>query len=84
MEFDENKLVTLFSDKSKRKSLTNRQQIYFWENPRQYPRTCSICQLRITRIPDVEIDRRGEFSKSNNKLILTHKECNKAVIKAEK
>ncbi|MEK6918763.1 MAG: hypothetical protein AABW73_01865 [Nanoarchaeota archaeon] len=84
MEFDDNKLASLFSDKSKRKSLTSRQKIYFWENPRQYTRTCSICQERIIKIPDVEIDRTKEFSSNNNKLLLTHKECNRMIMKAEK
>ncbi len=84
MEFNNNKLIILFSNKSKRKSLTNRQKIYFWENPRDYRRTCSICQERITKISDVELDRTRGYSEDKNSLVLTHRICNREAIKAGK
>ena len=83
MEFDDDKLVSLFSDKGKRKVLTVRQKIYFWENPIKYPRTCSICGERITKISDVEIDNTKNYSKENNKLLLTHARCNRMKMKEE-
>jgi len=81
MKFDETKLVVLFSDKKKRKNLTSRQQIYFWENPRTYTRTCSICGERIVKISDVELDMNREFSRDKNGLALTHKACNRVVLR---
>ncbi len=83
MKFDNNKLVILFSDKNKRKVLTPKQKIYFWENPKIYPRTCSICGERIIKIPDVEIDRNKEYTDNGSGLVLTHTKCNRMMIREE-
>ncbi|MFA5142207.1 MAG: hypothetical protein WC471_04525 [Candidatus Woesearchaeota archaeon] len=64
-------------DKKKRKTLTLRQRLYIWERPNQYGRKCSICNNRITKLSDLELDHTRAHSKGGTKLALAHKECNK-------
>lgn len=63
--------------KKKRKSLTPAQRVYIWERPAIYGRKCNICNQRINRLSDLELDHTRAHSKGGKKLSLTHKACNR-------
>lgn len=62
----------------KRKTLTPAQRIYIWERPNIYGRMCSICNKRITKLSNLELDHTRAHSKGGTKLALAHKDCNRA------
>ena len=63
--------------KKKRKTLTPAQRLYVWERPKIYGRKCSICNQRITKQSDLELDHTRAHSKGGTKLALAHKDCNR-------
>jgi 5-methylcytosine-specific restriction endonuclease McrA len=61
----------------KRKTLTSAQRIYIWERPNIYGRKCSICNRRITKLSELELDHKRAHIKGGKKLVLAHKDCNR-------
>ncbi|MBN1245456.1 HNH endonuclease [Candidatus Bathyarchaeota archaeon] len=63
--------------KKKRVRLTAKERIYVWEHPEIYGRTCSICDKKITKLSDLELDHTKPYSKGGTKLALAHRDCNR-------
>jgi len=61
----------------KRIKLTPKQREYIWEHPKIYGRTCNICNEKITKISDLELDHTKPYSKGGTKLALAHRDCNR-------
>jgi len=73
----ENELGIKKGKKKKRPKLTPRERIYIWERPKKYGRKCSICEERITKISDLELDHTKAYSKGGTKMRLAHRDCNR-------
>jgi len=63
--------------KKKRVQLTPGQRLYIWEHPKKYGRKCSICDEKITKQSDLQLDHTHPYSKGGTKLNLAHGHCNR-------
>lgn len=63
--------------KKRRVTLKPKERIYVWEHSGMYGRTCNICNERITKLSDLELDHTKPYSKGGKKLNLAHRDCNR-------
>lgn len=61
----------------KRVTLTSKERIYVWEHPETYGRACSVCNKKIAKLSDLELDHTKPYSKGGKKLALAHRDCNR-------
>ena len=74
---DYNLIMGIKEKKKKRAKLTASERYYIWDRPKLYGRTCSICQERITKISELELDHTKPYKIGGKRLALAHRDCNR-------